>query len=65
MIDLRARLKESVASVRTYGQWVSYGGLLVMIGSVLTFILEFMRLMHISRLPGIRAGHTSSEELEE
>jgi len=36
-----------------------------MIGSILTFIVEFMRLIHISRLPGIRGGHMSSAELEE
>lgn len=58
MIDLNARLNESVTKARHYGYWVSYGGLGVMIVSIITFFIEFMRLMHVSRLPGVRGGHT-------
>jgi len=65
MIDLNSRLIESVERVRKTGRWVSFGGMLVMIGSVLTFLLEFMRLMHISRLPHMEKEHLSSQELED
>ena len=65
MIDLNARMHESVAKVRSYGYWVSYGGLLVMLVSVLTFIIEFMRLIHISKLPGIKGSHDDPQQLED
>ncbi len=61
MIDLNARLHESTEKVRSYGYWVSYGGLTVMIVSILTFIIEFLRLIHVSKLPGIRGGHTDPQ----
>ena len=65
MIDLRQRLKESVSSVQSYGQWVSYGGLVVMVGSVVIFFIEFMKMIHIARLPGVKGSGVSSAEVEE
>ena len=55
MIDLRARLKETVGKVRFYGSWVTYGGLVVIIASILVFIIEFMRLFHIMRMPTLQS----------
>ena len=64
MIDLKSRLDESVQKVRKYGSWVSYGGLVVMIASAVMFIVEFIRMMNIMRLPGLENGHVKMEDLE-
>ena len=53
MIDLNRRMDESVGKVQFYGKWTSYGGLVVIIASILTFIVEFMRMVHIARIPAI------------
>lgn len=50
MIDLNKRMHESVDKVHYYGSWLTYGGLVVIIASILTFIVEFMRLANISRM---------------
>ena len=57
MIDLNRRMDESVNKVQFYGSWLTYGGLVVMVASTITFIFEFMRMMHIARMPTIQAGH--------
>ena len=65
MIDLRARLTESVTKVRFYGSWLTYGGLVVIIASVLTFIIEFMRMVHIARMPALKSTKEADiEQLE-
>ena len=58
-------MEESVAKVKFYGSWITYGGLAVIIGSILTFLIEFMRMVHIARFPGIRGDHANLQELEE
>ena len=55
MIDLRSRLDESVTKVRYHGSFLTYGGLLVIIASIITFIVEFMRMAHIARMPTLKS----------
>ena len=50
MIDLNQRLNESVRKVNFYGSWLTWGGMVVMVASVLVFIVEFMRMAHIMRM---------------
>lgn len=65
MIDLRAQLNKTVSKVRFYGSWVTYGGLVVMIASVLVFIIEFMRLFHIMKMPALKSTREADvEQLE-
>ena len=65
MIDLRHRLNESVTKVRFYGSWLTYGGLVVIIAALITFIIEFMRMMHIARMPTLKSGREADvEQLE-
>ena len=64
MIDLNKRLDESVNKVHFYGSWLTYGGLAVIVASIFTFLLEFMRMVHIARMPSVSAGHADLEQLE-
>ena len=64
MIDLNRRLENSVTKVRYYGTWLTYGGLLVIIASIFTFIVEFIRMANIMRIPNIKTGSSSMEQLE-
>lgn len=58
-------MEESMRKVSSYGSWTTYGGLIVMVASILTFFVEFMRMFHIARLQGIAGqGHADVEMLE-
>ena len=50
-MDLGKRLEESVRKVQFYGYWLTYGGLAVIVASILAFVIEFMRMVHIARMP--------------
>ena len=54
MIDLNRRMDASVRKVTVYGSWLTNGGLLVIVASIITFIVEFLRLMHAARIPNIK-----------
>ena len=62
MIDLRARLNESLTKVRFYGSWLTYGGLVVIVASILTFLIEFMRMLHIARMPALKSTKEADVE---
>lgn len=51
MLDMQKRMEASLRKVQFYGNWLTYGGLFVIIASIITFIVEFLRMMHIARLP--------------
>jgi len=53
MIDLNKRMHESLNKVHYYGSWLTYGGLVVMLASILIFVVEFMKLMKISRMASV------------
>lgn len=48
---MQRKMEESLRKVQLYGNWLTYGGLLVIVASIATFIVEFLRMMHIARLP--------------
>ena len=64
MIDLKGRLTETMAQVKFYGSWLTYGGLVIIVASILTFIVEFLRLTHFARLPQLK-GDNKMGQLED
>ena len=64
MIDLKGRLTETMAQVKFYGSWLTYGGLVIIVASILTFIVEFLRLTHFARLPQLK-GDDKMGQLED
>ena len=64
MLDLNSRMNASVAKARKSGKWTSYGGLIVIIVSIITFIIEFLKMMHIARF-GIIKTHDGKVDVKE
>ena len=56
MIDLKERMNESVKQVHFYGCWLTYGGLVVILASIIGFIYEFMQMVSIARKAEVYSG---------
>ena len=64
MIDFNKRLDESVTKTSFYGKWMTWGGLVVILASIATFIIEFMKMVSIARMPNVSMGKADLEKLE-
>ena len=65
MIDLNRRLNEKVLKTRKYGFWVANGGLVVIFASLVSFVVELLRLVHVARMPQIKSGSNDMHKLQE